>query len=485
MNKTKNLVCNQRIFSNHYMSLSSDKFHDECGVFGVYGHPEAANLTYLGLHALQHRGQEGAGICSSDRRQITIEKSMGLVADIFSEKRLQRLPGDIAIGHNRYSTAGSSSLKNVQPIMVNFSLGSIAIAHNGNLVNALELRNELESKGAIFQSNSDSEVIVHLIASSKAGGLHERLIDAMRQLSGAFSILLMTENELFALRDPFGFRPLSLGRHDGGYVVASETCAFDLIGAKYERDIEPGELVIINQNGLQSVKTLHSPRHAFCIFEYVYFSRPDSNIFGNCNVNGIRKEFGRQLAREYPVDADVVIPVPDSGVPAALGYAEESNIPFDFGLIRNHYVGRTFIEPRQSIRHFGVKIKLNPVRELLEGKRVIVVDDSIVRGTTSKKIVKMIKEGGGAKEVHMRISSPPTIGPCFYGVDTPSRKELIAATHSIEEIRKYITSDSLHYLSLEGLKKVVSNPEKYCSACFDDKYPVFSRHESVEQFELF
>jgi len=477
-------ISDSSVFGLH-PSLSSDKFHDECGVFGIYGYTEAANLTYLGLHALQHRGQEGAGICSSDGRQLFIEKSMGLVADIFSEKRLKRLPGAIAIGHNRYSTAGSSSLKNVQPIMVNFSLGSLAIAHNGNLVNALELKSDLESKGAIFQSSADSEVIVHLIASSRASSLPERLMDAVKVISGAFSLLIMTENELIAVRDPYGFRPLSIGRYDGAYVIASETCALDLIGAKYLRDVEPGEMVVINENGISSLKPLHSPRQAFCIFEFIYFSRPDSNIFGNINVDGVRKELGRQLARENGVDADIVIPVPDSGVPAALGYANESNIPFDFGLIRNHYVGRTFIEPRQSIRHFGVKIKLNPVRKLLEGKRVLVVDDSIVRGTTSKKIVKMIREGGGAREVHLRISSPPTIGPCFYGIDTPTRKELIASTHSIDEIRKYITATSLSYLSLEGLLKVVPESERFCTACFDDKYPVLTKQEKVEQMELF
>jgi amidophosphoribosyltransferase len=478
------LIHNHDILKS-YITDSSDKFHDECGVFGIFGHTEASNLTYLGLHALQHRGQEGAGICSSDGRQLFVEKSMGLVADIFTEKRLKRIPGYIAIGHNRYSTAGASSLKNVQPIMANFSLGSLAIAHNGNLVNAFELRSELESRGAIFQSTSDSEVIVHMIANSRVGSLHERIIDTMRKISGAFSIILMTGNQLIALRDPYGFRPLSLGKYDGAYVVASETCAFDLIGATYERDIEPGEMVIIDKDGLKSIRAMPSGKQAFCIFEFVYFARPDSNIFGSLNVDAVRKELGRQLARENPIDADIVIPVPDSGVPAALGYADESKIPFDFGLIRNHYVGRTFIEPRQSIRHFGVKIKLNPVRQLLKGKKVIVVDDSIVRGTTSKKIVKMIKEGGGAKEVHMRISSPPTIGPCFYGIDTPSRKELIAATHSIEEIKKYITSDSLHFLSLEGLMKVVNQPGKFCAACFDDNYPVFSRHEKIEQIELF
>jgi amidophosphoribosyltransferase len=464
---------------------SFDKFHEECGIVGVYGHPEAANLTYLGLHALQHRGQEGAGICSSNRRQLFIEKSKGLVADIFTEKRLSNLPGDIAIGHNRYSTTGANTLKNVQPIMVSFSLGSLAISHNGNLVNAYELRKELESRGAIFQSTSDSEVIIHLIASSRADGFYERIIDAMDKLRGAFSLLIMTENELIAIRDPYGFRPLSLATHDGAYVIASETCAFDLIGATYMRDIDPGEMVIINEKGLKSFKPLHSPRHAFCIFEFIYFSRPDSYIFGNQNVNDIRKEFGRQLARENPINADLVIPVPDSGVPAALGFAEESGLTFDFGLIRNHYVGRTFIEPKQSIRHFGVKIKLNPVKKLLEGKKVVVVDDSIVRGTTSKKIIKMLKEGGGAREVHLRISSPPTIGPCFYGIDTPTRKELIASTHSIEEIRKYITSESLSYLSLEGLLKVVPSPEKYCTACFDNNYPLLLPEAKEEQIELF
>ncbi len=462
-----------------------DKFHDECGVFGVFGHAEAANLTYLGLHALQHRGQEGAGICSSDRRQVFIEKSVGLVADIFSEKRLKRLPGDIAIGHTRYSTAGASALKNVQPIMVNYSLGSLAIAHNGNLVNANDLRKDLESDGAIFQSTSDSEVIVHLIANSRESSLYERIIDTTRKLRGAFSLLMMTETEIIAIRDPYGFRPLSIGTYDGAYVITSETCAFDLIDAHYLRDVAPGEMVIINSEGIKSFKPLHAQRHAFCIFEFVYFSRPDSCIFGNQNVNAIRKELGRQLAREHPIEADLVIPVPDSGVPAAIGYAEESGIPFDFGLIRNHYVGRTFIEPKHSIRHFGVKLKLNPVRKLLQNKRIIVVDDSIVRGTTSKKIVKMIKEGGGAKEVHLRISSPPTIGPCFYGIDTPTRKELIASTHSIEEIKKYICADSVGYLNIDGLLKVVATPEEYCSACFDNNYPVFSPEDKAEQIELF
>jgi amidophosphoribosyltransferase len=458
--------------------------HEECGVFGIYGHPEAANLTYLGLYALQHRGQEGAGICSCDGRQLFLEKSMGLVADVFSEKRLKRLPGYMAIGHNRYSTAGSSVLKNVQPIVANFSLGTLAIAHNGNLVSASDLRNVLEEEGAIFQSSSDSEVIVHLIAHSKGNEFYERVAHAISQISGSFSLLILTEKELIAIRDPYGVRPLSLGMKDGAYVVASETCAFDLISATYIRDVEPGEILIINEHGLESMKILNSQRKAFCIFEFIYFSRPDSNIFGGLNVNEMRKEFGRQLARECSTEGDLVIPVPDSGVPAAIGFSEESNIPFDFGLIRNHYVGRTFIEPKNSIRHFGVKIKLNPVRKLLEGKRLIVIDDSIVRGTTSKKIVKMLREGGGAKEVHMKISSPPTIAPCFYGIDTPTRSELIASTHLLEEIRKYVTADSLSYLSIEGLKKIVPDVHNYCTACFDCNYPISFPGEHLKQMEF-
>lgn len=462
-----------------------DKFREECGVFGVYNHSEAPNLVYLGLYALQHRGQEGAGICASDGKQLHVERGMGLVADIFSERRLKKLGGRAAIGHNRYSTAGSSALKNVQPIVVNFSLGSLAIAHNGNLVNALELRDDLEREGAIFQSDSDSEVIVHLIAHAQFGSLQERVMEAVRRLSGAFSLLLMSENELIAVRDPHGFRPLSLGRYDGAWVVSSETCAFDLIGAEYVRDVAPGEILVINSDGLHSrpFRTVERPSH--CIFEYIYFARPDSNIFGNINVNEVRKEMGRQLARSSGVEADLVIPVPDSGVPAAIGYAEEAGIPFDFGLIRNHYVGRTFIEPQQAIRHFGVKIKLNPVRHLLEGKKVVVVDDSIVRGTTSKKIVKMIYEGGGAKEVHVRISSPPTLAPCYYGIDTPSRGELIASSHSVEEINKYITADSLAYLSLDDLRASVPNPEDYCNACFTNKYPITFPFQQLDQMSLF
>lgn len=457
---------------------------EECGIFGIYGHPEAANLTYLGLYALQHRGQEGAGICSSDGKQLFLEKSRGLVADVFSEKRLRRLPGHMAIGHNRYSTAGTSALKNVQPLVANFVLGSLAIAHNGTLVSSVDLRASLEAEGAIFQSSSDSEVIVHLIAHSKGSDFYERVSYAIKQISGSFSLLIMREKELIAIRDPYGVRPLSLGMKDGAYVLASETCAFDLIGATFIRDIEPGEVLIINENGLESLKIFNCHRKAFCIFEFIYFSRPDSNIFGGQNVNEMRKEFGRQLARESSIDADLVIPVPDSGVPAAIGFSEVSKIPFDFGLIRNHYIGRTFIEPKSSIRHFGVKIKLNPVRKLLEGKRLVVIDDSIVRGTTSKKIVKMLREGGGAKEIHLRISSPPTIGPCFYGIDTPTRQELIASTHLLEEIRKYTTADSLSYLSLEGLKKIVPDSHNYCTACFDINYPISFPGEHLKQMEF-
>lgn len=481
------MVSETQLFSKKSCPWSEDKFHEECGVFGIFGHPEAANLTYLGLHALQHRGQEGAGICSSDGRQMFIEKSMGLVADIFTEKRLKKLPGYIAIGHNRYSTAGSSSLKNVQPILANFSLGSLAIAHNGNIVNAGDLRESLEDEGAIFQSTSDSEVMVHLIAHSKGENFHDRVIQALKEVNGAFSLVILREKELLAVRDPYGVRPLCIGLVDGAYVIASETCALDLIDARYIRDVEPGEMVIVNEKGLTSHRALVSEKKAHCIFEFIYFARPDSYIFGGQNVNEIRKSLGRLLARESGVEADLIVPVPDSGVPAALGYSDESGIPFDFGLIRNHYVGRTFIEPKQSIRHFGVKLKLNPVKKLIEGKRLVVIDDSIVRGTTSKKIVKMLRETGGAKEVHMRISSPPTVMPCFYGIDTPTRQELIASSHSVDEIRKYITADSLAYLSMEGLRSLIKNADDYdyCSACFDNEYPISFPGEHLEQMEFF
>jgi amidophosphoribosyltransferase len=460
-----------------------DKFHEECGVFGIYGHPDAANLTYLGLYALQHRGQESAGIVSTDGKKLYSEKAMGLVADIFTDNRIKKLPGHAAIGHNRYSTTGDSISINIQPILVNFAMGSLAIAHNGNLVNAGILKAELEAYGSIFQSTMDSEVIIHLIAQSRMSNLHERIVDALQHVQGSYSLLLLAEDELIGLRDPHGFRPLVLGELSGAYVLASETCALDLIEATYIREIEPGEMVVINGSGIHSTFPFKRANPSHCIFEFIYFARPDSYVFGQ-NVYTTRKEFGRQLAKETGVEADVVIPVPDSGVPAALGFAEEAGIPFGLGLIRNHYIGRTFIEPRQTIRHFGVKIKLNPVKDVLKGKRVVVVDDSIVRGTTSKKIIKMIRNAG-ASEIHMRISSPPTMYPCYYGIDTPNRQELIASTHSIEEIRKYITADTLGYISMEGVKKVVDKPINYCVACFCGEYPVPFPGERMLQLGLF
>ena len=461
--------------------ITPDKFHDECAVFGICGHREAANLTYLGLYALQHRGQEGSGIVSSNGEEFFHEKGMGLVADIYTKPVLKRLPGQMAIGHNRYSTAGGSSLKNVQPLIVNFAFGNLALAHNGNLINASMLRSELEAYGAIFQSSADSEVIIHLIAHSRAETLLARVIDALSQVRGAFSVAILTDDSLIAARDPYGFRPLSLGHLKDSWIVASETCAFDLIGAEYAREIKPGELVVLNSEGVTSYSPFAKTRSAMCVFEYVYFSRPDSMIFGGKAVYLTRKELGRQLAREAWVDADIVIPVPDSGVPAAMGYAEGSGIPFETGRIRNHYVGRTFIEPEQSIRHFGVKIKLNAIPEVLEGKRVVVVDDSIVRGTTSRKIVKMIRQAG-AREIHMRISSPSIVSPCFYGIDTPTRKELIGSSHTIQETRKYITADSLAYLSLDGMLKAAPGaPDQYCTACFTEDYPIpFTKAEEMQ-----
>ena len=462
-----------------------DKLHEECAVFGIYGHKEAANLTYLGLYSLQHRGQEGSGIVSSDGHHFHSEKAMGLVADIYTKSVLKRLPGTMAIGHNRYSTAGDSNLKNVQPLTVNFAFGNLALAHNGNLINATMLRNELEAYGAIFQSTTDSEVIVHLIAHSREDTLLARIIDALSRVRGAFSVVLLTEQGVVAARDPHGFRPLCLGKIKDAWMVASESCAFDLIGAEYVREVEPGELIVLNEKGVTSHRPFTKTDPAMCIFEYVYFARPDSRIFGGRAVYSIRKALGRQLAKESPVDADVVIPVPDSGVPAALGYSEASGIRFDNGLIRNHYIGRTFIEPEQSIRHFGVKIKLNAVSEELEGRRVIVVDDSIVRGTTSRKIVKMIRHAG-AKEVHMRISSPPIVSPCFYGIDTPTKKELIGASHRTDEIRKYITADSLAYLSLDGMLNAAPGvPAQYCNACFTEHYPIPFTHAEELQLGLF
>ncbi len=462
-----------------------DKYNDECGVVGIYNHPEASNMAYLCLYALQHRGQESAGIASSDSVTLHSHKAMGLVADIFSKEVIATLPGRHAIGHVRYSTTGGSHVKNAQPFVVDYSRGPIAIAHNGNLVNAKVLKDELEAYGSIFQSSMDTEVIVHMIASSKENSLIDRLTHALGRVRGSYSLVILKEDRLIAARDPHGFRPLALGRLRDGYVVASETCAFDLIEAEFIREIEPGEIVEITEKGITSHKPFKEAAYTPCIFEFIYFARPDSFIFG-ANVYKVRKNLGRQLAKEHPVIADIVIPVPDSGVPAAIGYAEESGIPFEFGLVRNHYVGRTFIEPKDSIRHFGVKIKLNASRDILKGKRVIVVDDSIVRGTTSRKIMRMIRQAG-AKEVHLRISSPPTVLPCFYGIDTPNRDELIAANHSVEEITKFVTADTLGYLSVGGLYNAVKEAGgSFCDACFTGRYPVeLEEAAPVPQLALF
>lgn len=459
-----------------------DKLKEECGVFAVADHPEAARLTYLGIYALQHRGQESAGIVSSDHKKLHIEKGMGLVAEVFNEARLERLPGDYAIGHVRYSTAGESAFSNAQPILVDCWRGPLALAHNGNLVNAAHLRHELERDGAIFHSSSDSEVILHLLSRSRRRTLEEAFVDALRIVQGAFSLVVLTPQCLLVARDPRGFRPLCIGRVDGRYAIASETCAFDLINAEYVRDVQPGEVVRIEGDSLEAQLPFPKERPAYCVFEHIYFSRPDSLVFGR-TVNTSRQLLGKFLAREHPADADVVVPVPDSGVPAALGYSRESGIPFEFGLIRNHYVGRTFIEPRQSIRNFGVKVKLNPMKEILKGKRVVLVDDSIVRGTTSKKIVHIIR-AAGASEIHVRITSPPIIGPCYYGIDTPTKRELIASSKSVEEIRKFIGADSLGYLSIEAMMAAVEDKECYCSACFTDCYPTDVAHEE-RQKELF
>jgi amidophosphoribosyltransferase len=458
-----------------------DKFREECGIFGIYNHTEAANLTYLGLYALQHRGQESAGIAASDGERIAMHKTMGYVADGFSEPVLDKLIGTSAVGHVRYSTAGESGIKNAQPILIDCSHGEIAICHNGNLVNGSELRDRLVAEGAIFQTTSDTEVLLHLYARSKAPTPEAALTEAISQAQGAFSLVLLTKDRLIAVRDPHGFRPLTLGKLGDGWVVASETCALDLIDAEHIRDIEPGEMFIAGPGGTKSVRPFAPAAKAHCIFEHVYFARPDSSVFG-LSVNETRTEFGRRLAIEHPSNADVVVPIPDSGVCAATGYAEQAGVPMRMGLIRNHYVGRTFIEPQQSIRHFGVRVKLNPVRSILEGRSVVLVDDSIVRGTTSRKIVKMVR-AAGAKEVHLRISCPPTISPCFYGVDTPRRAELIGATHSLEEIRKYIGADSLGYLSLDGLLGSVGPARKsYCTSCYTGEYPVaFPRDEAAYQ----
>ena len=456
-----------------------DKFKDECGVFGIFGHPEAANLTYLGLYALQHRGQESAGIATGDGEKMRVSRAMGHVADAFTGNNLEGLPGHLAIGHTRYSTTGESKLQNAQPMLIDCAHGQIAIAHNGNIVNAGELRDELVRNGSIFQTSSDTEVALHLFARSRAVSVEDALIESIAQLSGAFSFAFLTKNRLIAARDPHGFRPLALGQLGDAWIVCSETCALDLIGATYVRDIEPGEVLVISDGGLRSYHPFPPAPLAHCVFEHVYFARPDSYVFGR-SVNDVRTSFGRHLAIESHLPADVVVPIPDSGVCAAIGYADQARLPLRMGLIRNHYIGRTFIQPQQSIRHFNVRVKLNPVRSILEGKRVILVDDSIVRGTTSRKIVKMVR-AAGAREVHLRISCPPTISPCFYGVDTPSRAELIGATHTIEEIRKYVEADSLSYLSLEGLKNAVGGEQSsYCTSCYTGTYPVaFPRNQEA------
>jgi len=464
-----------------------------CGVFGIFGHPESANLTYLGLHALQHRGQESAGIVTSDTNRFCIHRDMGHVIDVFTPEKLAKLHGDHAIGHVRYSTAGGSHIKNAQPLAVDYSRGSLAVAHNGNLTNAEALRERLEARGSIFQTVSDTEVIVHLIAISTQRVVEDRIADALSQVQGAYSVLFLTEDALVAVRDPMGIRPLCIGEipsRPGCVVFASEPVSFDLIGARFVREVDPGEMIIVTHEGMRSTRPFQDAPKRMCIFEYVYFARPDSVLDG-VSVYDARKALGRALAIEHPVEADVVIPVPDSGVPATIGYAEQAGIPFQLGLVRSHYVGRTFIEPQQSIRHFGVKLKLNPVRSVLSGKRVVVLDDSIVRGTTSRKIVKMIRDAG-AKEVHMRISSPPNRWPCYYGIDTPTRSELIASSHTIEEINQYITSDTLSYLSRERMIEAVHSVRKpggvasgYCDACWSGDYPIeFTPHPRQRQMML-
>jgi amidophosphoribosyltransferase len=450
-----------------------DHFHDECGVFAVYGHPEAANLTYLGLHALQHRGQESAGIATLDGAgKMHLHRQMGLVQDIFSPPVIAGLPGNIAIGHVRYSTAGASHVRNAQPFAVEHGGLGVACAHNGNLTNVEQLKAALDAAGSIFQTSTDTEVFLHLYARAPAGPIVDRVVHALRQTRGAYSVLFLVGDTLIAARDPHGFRPLSLGILNRAHVVASEPTAFDLIAAEFVRDIEPGEVLVIGPDGVRSLRPFDPAPSRFCVFEHVYFARPDSTVNGRA-VYVARRRMGEILAAQSPIDADVVIPVPDSGVPAAIGYANASGIPFEMGLIRSHYVGRTFIEPAQSIRHFGVRLKLNPVRQVLQGRRVVVVDDSIVRGTTARKIVKMIRDAG-AREVHLRISSPPTRWPCFYGIDTPTRRELIAASHSVDEISRYITADSLAYLSQDGLREAVGYPggDGFCEACFTGDYPV-------------
>src|SRR5215207_3465263 len=443
-----------------------------CGVFGIYGHPNAAELTYYGLYALQHRGQESAGIVTSDGKQFRVHRGMGLVSQIFNGDVLEKLPGTMAIGHTRYSTTGSSHIRNAQPLTVDCARGQIAIAHNGNLTNAAQLRDELESRGSIFQTSVDSEIILHLMAQPSLNGQENNLIQTVNRIEGAYSLVIMTENEVIGVRDPHGFRPLCIGKLEEGWILASETCALDLINAKFVRDVEPGEIVIFDKDGMRSMQAfpMHE-RRAFCIFEYVYFARPDSTI-ANRNVYKVRVNMGRELARECPIEADIVVPVPDSGNCAALGYSLESGIPYEMAFIRNHYVGRSFLQPSQLIRDFNVRVKLNLIPELVRGKRVIIVDDSIVRGTTCKARVNNLKEAG-ATEVHVLVSCPPHMHPCVYGIDFPDRNKLMASNYTLEEIRKYLSADSLHYLSQEGLIKATGLPaDSFCMACYDGQYPV-------------
>jgi len=466
-----------------------DKLHEACGIVGVYGNPDAANLVYLGLYALQHRGQEASGIVTHDGNLFYQEKGLGLVADVFNAKKLSALKGSSSVGHNRYSTAGSRSLANVQPLMGNYAHETIAMVHNGNLVNAASLREDMAAKGAVFQSTVDSEVILHLLARAGDDTLVARIISGLSSgVRGAYSLIFLSKEGLIGVRDPHGVRPLLLGKLKEGYVLASESCVFDLIDAELVRDLEPGEVVKIDQSGVTSYKPFAPTPAAQCVFEFVYFARPDSVIFSQ-SVCDIRKRLGWELAKEAPVEADIVIAVPDSGVLAALGFAEEAMIPYNVGIIRNHYVGRTFIEPKEAIRHFGVKVKLNAIRSVLKGKRVVVVDDSLVRGTTSQKIVKMLR-AAGAKEVHLRISSPPILSPCFYGIDTPTREELIAASHSVEEIRVLLNADSLQYLSVSGMfRAVYQNAEgdnkDFCTACFTEQYPIALEKKRSRQLGLF
>ncbi|MBN2183890.1 MAG: amidophosphoribosyltransferase [Candidatus Krumholzibacteriota bacterium] len=444
---------------------------EECAVFGIFGSKEAAQMTYLGLYSLQHRGQESSGIISYDGKKMYEHKAMGLVSKVYSDDILKELEGHVAIGHNRYSTTGISHVVNTQPFLVDCRFGKIAVAHNGNLVNAVELRTRMEDDGSIFRSTMDSEVLLHLIARSREDSIEKMVIDALGQVKGAYSLLFLTQGKIIAARDPNGFRPLCLGKLGNTHIIASESCAFDIIGAAYLREVEPGEMIVLSEDGIKSIKFAASAeRLSKCIFEFIYFSRPDSKVFGE-NVDKVRRKLGRKLAEEHPADADIVISVPDSSNTIALGFAEASGLPFELGLIRNHYVGRTFIQPKQRERDWDVRIKFNPVKGVLRGKRIVVIDDSIVRGSTMRKLVTLIREAGAA-EVHLRIGSPPITHSCYYGIDTPTRSELIASKKSVREIEKYLGVESLHYLSVKGLLECVDDPDNYCITCFNGVYPI-------------